>query len=171
MNALLLSDKDISDCLTNCSNQGNCVVNSNADFVCECLEGFSGRICNTDQRPCSAYPCINEGKCINIKNGTSYSFVCDCPYPFFGGRCQNKIDICKNVTCSGNGYCLGNLTEPVCVCADQYSGTNCENMSSKLKVIKQVISVASVLAAMILVIFFMSFIVIDVANQFFIAAI
>ena len=161
----------MSDCLTNCSNQGHCTVDASGNFVCDCLEGFTGKRCSTDQRPCSVYPCINQGKCIDIKNGSSFSFICDCPYPFYGSRCQDKIDICKNITCSGNGYCVGNGTQPLCVCADQYLGSNCENESEKLKVIKKVINVASAIAVTALVLFFTSFIAIDVANQLFIFAI
>ena len=39
---------------------------------------------NTLVRPCASSPCVNGGKCTNLKK----SFRCECPAGYKGKRCQ-----------------------------------------------------------------------------------
>jgi hypothetical protein len=50
----------LSECLVNCSNQGICVLNSLEQYVCQCNQFRLGASCQTDSRPCSSNPCLNN---------------------------------------------------------------------------------------------------------------
>ena len=129
---------DISNCLKNCSNQGQCQLNpATEQLVCQCFTNFNGPSCQTDLRPCSQNKCFNNGTCININNMTS--FKCECQSNlYYGTNCENKVNICINVTCSGQGYCLDNGTVPVCKCYMGYFGDRCEQQDSSKKIVSKI---------------------------------
>ena len=147
---------DINGCLLSCSNQGECVLNMiTSQYECVCIEFFSGKSCKKDIRPCSSYPCLNQGRCLNhIANmSLNASFTCECFYPYYGRNCQFKIELCSNITCSGNGFCVfvGNATQ--CQCKQYFSGNECEVVSSKLKTMKIIISTATIATVLVFVAF------------------
>ena len=151
---------DLSACLGNCSNQGNCILNSNQQFVCECNQYKTGTACQSDSRPCSSSPCLNNGTCSSMNNET---FQCFCQSNFYYGTfCENKVDLCHNNTelCVYNqGYCFMNDTQPMCKCLKGYSGAKCEIVSQSLKVIKSIINAATIIAILALaaIVFFVLF--------------
>ena len=96
MNILTNSNYDLSACLKNCSNNGLCLLNTtNQKYSCQCFTHFNGISCQFDTRPCSKYPCLNNGTCLNTNLNTS-EFKCQCQLNYFGLNCETKIDLCKN---------------------------------------------------------------------------
>ena len=49
-------------------------------YTCLCPSEFTGVHCDTDVNECLLQPCINNGTCINIRDG----FNCECPPGFRG---------------------------------------------------------------------------------------
>ncbi len=116
----------MSDCLVNCSNNGICFLNETIQkYLCECFSNFSGPSCNFDSRPCSKYPCLNNGTCLSIVSNEAL-FKCECKNNYYGVYCENKFDLCLNQTCSGHGYCFLKENLPSCKCKNGFNGENCE---------------------------------------------
>ena len=177
-NNLLTSSYDMSACITNCSNNGQCVFALNK-FKCDCnFPFYTGDNCEIDLRPCSNIACLNQGNCINnnktldqiinnktlINGSIGDSFKCLCIYPYTGRQCELKINVCENETCSGNGYCFDNSSQPTCQCFMNYLGDKCSTMTRQLKIIKQVTSVTAVLAIVILSLFGVVFLAMDISS-------
>ena len=163
---LLNLDASITNCLLNCSNNGECIFTNDGHFGCNCIEHFTGARCEFDKRICSFRPCINEGQCHDvIRNGT-YDFVCKCSPFFYGTYCQFEVNICQEEKCSSNGICKDKERKPICECFKMYSGEHCEIESSELKTMKTAISFTSVLSIIILVLFYLMFILIDLSDKF-----
>ena len=157
---------DLSACLKNCSNQGICTLNSLQEYICECNHYRTGKSCQSDSRPCSGNPCLNNGTCVNTNNQTSFQF--DCSSLFYGTYCENKIDLCMNSTiCFNNqGYCKVNGSQPVCNCILGYSGVNCEIISSSLAVRKSIINAASIIAIIVITCYIFTIIGFDFTKYF-----
>lgn len=150
---------DANVCLVNCSNHGKCKLSDENRFKCECDINYAGSICQADMRPCSSKPCLNNGTC--FENIAESSFKCECNQFYFGEKCEFKIDVCKNVTCSFKGNCADVNNKPKCECFYLYSGLRCEIESSEQKIIKNVVSSASIIAIIIIILFYSSFIISD----------
>ena len=159
-----LSMYDISDCLLNFTNHADCVF-SNDKFVGECQQNFTGSSCNIDKRVCSSQPCLNNGTCEDIFDEQTYSHNCTCQPFYFGSFCQFKEDVCKDEKCSSNGICVDIQNEPTCKCFQMYSGSKCEIESTKVKLIKSVISTSSLLAIIILISFYVLFLISDLCGR------
>lgn len=162
-----MTTKDIINCLSNCSNNGQCVKDSKSNYVCKCYDHFIGDNCKIDLRLCSKWQCMNNGNCIDKINGLTYSFECDCPSPYYGQRCEHFYNLCKNQTCSNQGLCQMNSTNQVkCVCFLEYSGDKCEIMSSKMKIIKT-IGTFAIWCTILFILCFIGFIVFIDLSQIF----
>ena len=159
---------DLSACLANCSNQGICTLNSVQQFVCECNQYKTGRSCQSDSKPCSSNPCLNNGLCIDTNNQTSFQCFCHNSSLFYGIYCENKIDLCLNSTICFNkqGYCKVNGSQPVCSCIIGYSGVNCEIISSSLAVRKSIINVATIIAIIVITCYIFTIIGFDFTKYF-----
>ena len=132
---IINANYDISGCVTNCSNNGLCKLQTKIQqYSCECNGGFSGKSCQIDSNPCSQSPCLNNGVCTS--NSTTFS--CACKTSYSGNNCEIEENICANHTCGGNGYCFRNGTQPACRCFSGYSGNECELASNALLLIKAV---------------------------------
>ena len=142
----------MTPCLTNCSNNGICLLNSTLDkYSCNCSNNFNGESCQFDLRPCSKYPCLNNGTCIN-KNVNTNEFECKCLTNYYGIYCENKKDLCLNETCSNNGYCFVNDSNlPFCNCFNGYDGHKCDLEGSSVKVLKNVRIISILICAFIFV--------------------
>ena len=153
---------DISGCLVNCSNNGKCSYLANNKIQCSCFLGFTGKACDIDLRACSPKnnKCLNDGLCIEVNN--TNGFICNCTQFYIGVYCETKIDLCQDVKCSGHGNCvdLGNRTK--CVCFNLYLGEVCQTQSDELVLVKTVITVASLIAIIIVILFYTSFLVLDI---------
>ena len=162
---LLSSSKyDISDCVSNCSNQGLCKLSSTGfKFVCECNSNFSGSKCDIDLRPCSFNPCLNYVNCesLLLLSSSSFDFKCFCKDGFYGKRCQHKINLCENETCSGNGICqvisnnqskYGESIECKCFGIGQYEGKSCETKTVQAIIRQTTVKTTYIIAIVILVV-------------------
>lgn len=62
---------------TECLNGGTC-----NDGNCDCPEGYTGSICETQTDPCAGVTCQNGGVCVNGD--------CDCPPGYTGDDCSGE---------------------------------------------------------------------------------
>ena len=171
---LLNSNYDLSGCIVNCSNSGSCKFDLNKnEFYCLCDSIYlSGSACQTDTRPCSSNPCLNNATCVDYTNSKSYnmtltsnsSFNCLCNKYYAGSFCESKIDICQNETCSGNGNCKDVNDQPKCECFAMYLGDKCDTQSSELKAVKAIISFASIVAIISVIVFYSCILCIDLTK-------
>lgn len=156
----------MTSCLLNCSNNGACFLDRQDNKLkCSCDPYFVGDSCQTDVRPCSSNPCINNSTCVNNqKPSGEWFFNCNCQKYYTGVHCENKINICENETCSSNGNCYDNSSVPTCKCFQLYEGLKCEKSSGKLVMIKRVVKYVSIIAIIIIVAFFMFFLLLDISG-------
>ena len=151
---ILTSTKDISACLTNCSNNGVCALDADQNFYCSCFEFYSGKTCDNDLRQCSSGPCLWNGNCTNIINGSSYDFECKCPYPHYGRYCHLTIDLCENITCyQRQGFCKVDGSIAYCKCFSDFLGNNCEKISQQLQTVKTVCNITASVSFIIIALF------------------
>jgi hypothetical protein len=163
---------DLSACLANCSNQGVCILDSLTNkYICQCNQYRMGKACQTDSRPCSSNPCLNNGTCFNINNDTS--FECDCQNPnlFYGIYCENKLDLCQNNNTNvcispSQGYCIVNGSQPMCKCIMGYTGVRCENKSTFLVVRKYIIDSSTLIAIIVIASYMVLMIFLDCSRYF-----
>jgi hypothetical protein len=174
---ILNSNFDLSGCIVNCSNNGQCQFDSLINnFFCSCNSVYlSGYACQIDSRPCSSNPCLNNGTCVDYSTSSKYnissilgknysSFNCLCDENYKGTYCESKIDVCQNETCSNNGNCIDLNNKAKCECFSMYSGEKCESESNELKTVKKIISLASILAIVIIVLLYSCFVCMDITK-------
>ena len=163
----------MTSCLSNCSNNGVCKFDlDNNKFMCDCDQFFAGIACQIDSRPCSSDSCLNNATCIDFSNSYNYnmslssntSYNCLCNKLYEGSNCEFKIDMCKNETCSGNGNCVEVNNKPTCECFSMFDGDKCEITSNELKIIKSIISLASITAIVTVVVFYLTIILMDITK-------
>ena len=104
-----------------CMHNGTCHFHSPANFTCECVEPYTGSVCQ-DVDYCSASPCSNNGTCIALDNGT---LTCLCPPHFTGQWCESEEDPCSPNPC-GKGTCAVNERGTFnCSCPVHLTGPLC----------------------------------------------
>ena len=171
LNSLLSNPAyDLSDCLANCSSQGMCFLNALGQFLCVCNVNYTGSKCEIDKRFCAYQGCANGGRCVDIGDSTigNYTnFTCVCPYPFYGRHCETTLDLCKDETCSDHGYCMVvNVTNTLCKCYYMYEGVHCELITERLQVIRRVITTSTILAIIIIILFYATIVTLDLMSFF-----
>ena len=125
---------------TNCSIRDHCASNpcpsDNStgcfnlpqvdSFVCQCIDGWGGNLCNQDIDECltsGTDPC-NGGTCVNIPGG----YVCEnCPPTLTGSSC-NELLTCDDTPCLNGGNCSNQGGVVSCNCMAGFSGVMCEAM-------------------------------------------
>lgn len=55
---------------------------------CDCVSGFSGKLCQVDEDECESNPCLNGATCKDEVG----SYTCRCPPGFNGTRCETGIN-------------------------------------------------------------------------------
>ena len=112
---------------SHCGTHGRCVRYVNREvFDCQCDSGWSGRYCQL-QHSC---PCSIDGLCLS-------SDLCVCRVGKFGARCFLTQPPCQcehGGTCIRNDQRLGDHNEPLCICADGFSGARCETRDTAIEI-------------------------------------
>ena len=75
-------EADIDECFVYsypCENNGTCYDLVN-DYMCICLEGFTGENCSINIDDCILNPCENNGTCIDLVN----DYTCNCIDGYIG---------------------------------------------------------------------------------------
>ncbi|CAK9301605.1 unnamed protein product [Gordionus sp. m RMFG-2023] len=90
---LFQSHCDINPCL----NGATCYerkggASPSSSFVCRCVPGFTGSLCQIDIPDCRARPCSNGGTCTDLIN----DYSCNCPPGFEGKDCSVTVLIEEN---------------------------------------------------------------------------
>lgn len=175
--SLLNSGYDMSSCIVNCSNSGQCNFDITLNiFYCVCDSTFlSGSACQLDTRPCSSNPCLNNASCVDYSNFFNYnisilsnsSFYCVCDKYHQGSYCESKIDVCQNETCSGNGICQDLNNNPTCKCLSMYIGEKCDQQSSELKAAKAIVWFTSIIAIITIILFYSIILMMDITKYCF----
>ena len=157
---------DINACLSNCTNRGTCKLVSNQTYICVCNEYFQGKLCQTNKSPCltQSNKCLNNGKCINSWNLTSFSCECLPNAPFYGQYCENMKNLCENVTCSSHGYCTQSINETKCKCYKGYEGETWGIESISVKVVKTIQWTTTIICIVCLIIFWILIIGSDILS-------
>ncbi|XP_038255144.1 protocadherin Fat 4 [Dermochelys coriacea] len=92
-------------------------------FVCRCMPGYDGNLCETDIDECLPSPCHNDGTCHNLVGG----FSCNCPDGFTGMACERDINECLSSPCKNGAVCQNFPGSFHCVCKTGYTGKTCES--------------------------------------------
>jgi hypothetical protein len=167
----LVEGYDMSQCASNCSNNGACTIGQNMRYVCDCHQNYTGPTCNVDARPCSAGPCLNNGTCSQTLTNGTYSFNCDCKPNYTGDRCENfdLNGLCAKLSCV-KGICkFDAVTSTVsCSCFPMYSGEKCEIESAQMTAIKSTISASAIIAIMSIAITFTLVLISDIIDHCYI---
>lgn len=170
---LLNKKLDLNDCLNNCSGNGICKQSSDDDYRCACFEDYTGNTCQMNKHKCFRKPCLNNGNCTEFKvisnftGNIDYEFKCSCSQRYYGTYCEKiKKDYCTNKTCSQNGFCffIETSEEGECRCFRFFSGKNCEIESNDIKTIKKIISTATIIAIVTIILCLSSFILMDILS-------
>ncbi len=162
------STGSLTGCLLSCSNHGSCSFDSSTNQIgCKCDQYFTGDSCQYDTRPCESSPCLNGGSCTNVLTQNSALFTCECESVYYGTNCENQIDLCLNSTCvSGQGYCKMKEEIAICICLNGYEGDNCQDKSASLKTQKTIVSMASILAFIMIGLFWCFILLMDFLKYF-----
>ncbi|KAM9650807.1 LOW QUALITY PROTEIN: von Willebrand factor D and EGF domain-containing protein [Trichechus inunguis] len=89
-----------------CLNGGSCVSDINFPpgsgvYLCVCLPGFQGGLCEVDISECQSSPC-GRGQCIS----GFHNYSCDCPSELKGKNYQEDVDECEFSPCFPGVECL-----------------------------------------------------------------
>uniref|UniRef100_A0A8C0AXX0 Protocadherin Fat 4 n=1 Tax=Buteo japonicus TaxID=224669 RepID=A0A8C0AXX0_9AVES len=92
-------------------------------FVCRCMPGYDGSLCETDIDECLPSPCHNDGTCHNLVGG----FSCSCLEGFTGMACERDVNECLSNPCKNGAACQNFPGSFNCVCKTGYTGKTCDS--------------------------------------------
>ena len=159
-------DLDLNACLSNCSNNGKCHLDSQTrQYLCKCISTNMNKLCQLIDGICAqSHICLNGGFRLSLNNSCS----CQCPDNglFYGKNCELRRNLCENRTCSFNGYCTQIQNETQCKCFNGYGGETCQYESISLKLHKSVQSTSTIICIIFICLFWMLIFTSDLMNYF-----
>ncbi|XP_042668130.1 protocadherin Fat 4 [Centrocercus urophasianus] len=92
-------------------------------FMCRCMPGYEGSLCEIDIDECLPSPCHNDGTCHNLVGG----FSCSCPDGFTGMACERDVNECLSNPCKNGAACQNFPGTFNCICKTGYTGKTCDS--------------------------------------------
>lgn len=138
-----------------CNGHGDCTVNASNEPVCDCVEGWSGANCATENcpagkcqspqtcrlsdgvcvdpaNPCIPDPCLGHGACnssdgsCTCSNNWTGATCATCPTgSYVNGSSQCVDDPCQPNICQNGGSCSRPTGTAVCTCSGNWTGATC----------------------------------------------
>ncbi|XP_048587699.1 fibropellin-1-like isoform X1 [Nematostella vectensis] len=106
-----------------CLHGSRCLATYTDDtYTCACLQGYTGRHCETDINECQSNPCLNGATCTDHVNG----YTCSCKLGYTGIVCQQDINECQSNPCLNGATCTDHVNGYTCSCKLGYTGIVCQ---------------------------------------------
>ncbi|XP_056157554.1 von Willebrand factor D and EGF domain-containing protein [Lampris incognitus] len=130
-NAQSTSTVEVAVVPCGCQNGGSCVTDisfpaGSGRFLCVCLEGTGGDLCQESMDRCASSPCVT-GVCVNMADG----YKCECPAGLRGVTCLEDINECERKPCFPGVQCFnsfGSFSCGPCPKGMRGNGTACKGV-------------------------------------------